>query len=174
MISIVSGTNRPSSNSRIISDIYSSILTEMSVPNRIVDLNQLPHDFIFSAMYDFSGKNEAYNVMAQHIVSSSKVVFVIPEYNGSFPGVLKAFIDGLPHPGSLKHKKGGMIGLSSGAQGSAIAMSNFNDILTYMGMHVLANRPKLSGIEHAIKNGELINQKYAEHLINHAKMMVEF
>ena len=36
---------------------------------------------------------------------SEKFVFIVPEYNGSFPGVLKTFIDGLAFPDTFEQKK---------------------------------------------------------------------
>jgi chromate reductase, NAD(P)H dehydrogenase (quinone) len=174
MISIVVGTNRPHSNSRIIADIYQQILKNNLVNSEIIDLATLPPDFTVSALYDNAQKNPDFNAIANKMVAATKIVFIIPEYNGSFPGVLKAFIDGLPHPGSLKNKKGAMIGISSGALGSTVSMSNFSDILCYLGMNVLANRPKLSNIENYLKNGEIINPKYLEQLGNQAKLLIEF
>lgn len=174
MISIISGTNRYNSKSKMIASIYQNILNKHEIYNEIIDLSELPNDFIYSALYDNSQKNTEFNKIADRVVKSTKIVFVIPEYNGSFPGVLKAFIDGLPHPHSLKNKKGAMIGLSSGAMGAAIAMSNFSDVLGYMGMHLLANRPKLSNIENYLNDGILENPKYLEQLENHAKILVDF
>jgi chromate reductase, NAD(P)H dehydrogenase (quinone) len=174
MISIVVGTNRPNSNSRKIANIYQQILEKHQSKAQIIDLNELPSDFTVSALYDNAYKNHDFNIIADKLVNSSKIVFIIPEYNGSFPGVLKAFIDGLPHPSALKNKKGAMVGISSGALGSAVSMSNFSDILCYLGMNVLANRPKLSSIENYLSENGLINQKYLEQLENQAKMFIEF
>ena len=74
----------------------------------------------------------------EKIQSCDKFVFVVPEYNGSFPGVFKAFVDGLKYPASFKDKKCALVGISSGTQGGALALSHLTDIFNYLGMNVLA------------------------------------
>lgn len=102
MITLVSGTNRPVSNTKAIIDLYASMLQEHNEEYQILDLAELPADFTVSALYDNTGKNEKFNQLSQMITTSDKFVFVVPEYNSSFPGVLKAFIDGLSYPYTFK------------------------------------------------------------------------
>ena len=77
------------------------------------------------------------------VQSSDKLVFVVPEYNGSFPGVLKTFIDSLKYPQGVRDKKAGLIGVSSGVQGGVFAMSHLSDIFNYLGMHVFGTKTKI-------------------------------
>ena len=95
MITIIAGTNRKNSKSRFVSNIYQEILADLGEVSTILDLANMPSDFIVSALYENSGKNSDFNKYRRIIEESSKFVFIVPEYNGSFPGVLKAFIDGL-------------------------------------------------------------------------------
>jgi NAD(P)H-dependent FMN reductase len=98
-------------------------------------------------------------------------VFVIPEYNGSFPGVLKTFIDGLRHPDSLANKKIALVGVSSGVLGNAVGLSHFDDVLSYLNANVLGFRIKLGNINSYFREGQFSNQTY-ENLIN--KQIDEF
>ena len=61
MITLVSGTNRENSVTRQVVDIYQKMLMERNVESTIVDLTDLPKDFIGTALYDNSGKNESFN-----------------------------------------------------------------------------------------------------------------
>ena len=72
------------------------------------------------------------------------------EYNGSFPGVLKTFIDGLAFPDTFEPKKCALVGLLSGVQGGGLALSHLTDIFNYCGMYVLALKPKLAQISQNI------------------------
>lgn len=157
MITLVSGTNRPNSVTRQIVNIYQQMLMDRNVPSEIIDLVDLPDDFITSALYSKSGKNEAFNPIRQKMLDAEKYVFFVPEYNGSFPGILKTFIDGLSYPHTFKGKKCAMVGISSGVQGSVLAMSHLTDVFNYSKMHVLAEKPKLLKIENHLENGKLIN-----------------
>ncbi|WP_299754498.1 NAD(P)H-dependent oxidoreductase [uncultured Pontibacter sp.] len=174
MITLISGTNRPSSNTKAIVDLYASMLQEHGEPYQILDLADLPADFTVSALYDNTGKNEIFNSLTDKIINSDKFVFVVPEYNSSFPGVLKAFIDGLSYPYTFKDKKGALIGLSSGMQGSGLALSHLSDILNYLGMHVMAMRLKLAHIEHNFNGEKLTNKLYQELLEQHVTQFLRF
>lgn len=162
MISIVVGTNRPNSKSLKIAKIYQRKLTDKNVPSQLVDLNSLPEDFIFSALYKNTGKSEKFNVLSQQLALSQKVIFVIAEYNGSFSGALKAFIDGLPYPSSLTDKKVALVGLSSGMQGASLALSHFNDIMSYLGAETLALRVKIPFIEKNMTEDQFNNPLYEQ------------
>lgn len=175
MITIVCGTNRKDSISLKICERYQTILTELGVQSTILDLSLLPVDFVFSALYENSGKNDSFRRFVNAINDSQKLVFVVPEYNGSLPGVLKAFIDGLDYPHSFKNKKCALVGLSSGIQGGSMALSHLTDIFHNCGMNVLANKPKLGKIEANIDESSAINNpKYLELLARQARLLLEF
>jgi chromate reductase, NAD(P)H dehydrogenase (quinone) len=174
MITLISGTNRPLSYSRAIVDLYAGKLAQRGAAFQILDLADLPADFTVSALYDNTGKNEAFNKLSSLIAASDKFVFVVPEYNSSFPGVLKAFIDGLSYPNTFKDKKGALIGLSSGMQGSGLALSHLSDVLNYLGMHVMAMRLKLAHIEKNFDGKQISNKLYQELLEQHVEQLLKF
>jgi chromate reductase len=143
LITIVSGTNRPASRARRVADYYATILAELGAECQVLDLAELPVDFISTALYANAGNHPEFNRLAGQLAASSHWVIVTPEYNGSFPGVLKAFIDGLPYPGAFKGKKAALVGLSSGGQGGLLAMTHLTDVLMYLGTAVLPQRVRL-------------------------------
>jgi len=165
MITIIAGTNRKKSVSSQVAKLYASLLSKKGQESSIIDLAELPSDFTATALYENSGKNDEFNPFREQISQSDKFIFIIPEYNGSFPGVLKAFIDGLEYPDSFKNKKCALVGISSGVQGGGLALSHMTDIFNYLGMHVLALKPKLAKIE-ANFDGEVITDKLYNQLLN--------
>ena len=128
MITIISGTNRKNSISKVIASIYLETLYDIGYEGQIIDLADLPKDFVFSALYENAGENDAFNKIVARMNKSDKYVFIVPEYNGSFPGILKAFIDGLPYPGSFKGKTCGLLGISSGKRGAVQALNHRTDM----------------------------------------------
>ncbi|WP_299820906.1 NAD(P)H-dependent oxidoreductase [uncultured Pontibacter sp.] len=174
MITLLSGTNRPASNSRAVVDMYAKLLEARGISYQILDLADLPGDFTTSALYDNVGKNEKFNKLSSLIAASDKFVFVVPEYNSSFPGVLKAFIDGLDYPNTFRDKKGALIGISSGMQGSGLSLSHLTDILNYLGMHVMAMKPKFAHIEKNFDGSKLTNELYQELLEQHVEQFIKF
>ncbi|MEJ2004715.1 MAG: NAD(P)H-dependent oxidoreductase, partial [Cyclobacteriaceae bacterium] len=102
---IVCGTNRNDSVSLQIASYYLEILKKSGIEAGLIDLRDLPDDFAFSALYENAGKNEKFNPMREVMLNAKKFIFIVPEYNGSFPGVLKTFIDGLKYPNTFSNKK---------------------------------------------------------------------
>ena len=71
------------------------------------------------------------------IKAASGVLFVTPEYNRSIPGVLKNAIDHASRPYGQSvwaGKPAGVIGVSVGAIGTALAQQHLRNVLAYLDM----------------------------------------
>jgi chromate reductase, NAD(P)H dehydrogenase (quinone) len=174
MITIVSGTNRRNSVTKKIALHYETLLQSKNIETNMIDLVDLPSDFIETALYENEGKNETFNSFRDQMVDGQKFLFVVPEYNGSFPGILKTFLDGLKFPGTLKGKKCAMIGISSGMQGGVIAMSHLTDIFNYLGMNVLALKPKLTRVDSLMENDRLVDASSIRRINDQADALISF
>lgn len=163
MITIVVGTNRKNSNSEIIAKHFSRLLNQREIDNQMLKLEDLPPRFIETDMY--GERSEDFLEVAQkYIIDVDKFVFVIPEYNGGFPGILKTFVDALS-PRWIHYKKAVLIGLSSGHAGSLRGMDQFTNVLNYLRVHVHYHKPKLSQIENALSSeGVLVNDRALQEL----------
>ena len=68
------------------------------------------------------------------------VIFVTPEYNRSIPGVLKNALDHASRPygdSAWAGKPAGVIGVSPGALGTALAQQHLRSVLAYLDMPTL-------------------------------------
>ena len=173
-IVIIVGTNRQNYMSLRVAEYYQRLLNQYNTTSIILDLVDLPHDFTFTALYGNSGKNDTFNALRSQIDGAEKFIFITPEYNGSYPGVLKAFIDGLPYPNSFTNKKAALVGLSSNMQGAITALSHLNDIFSYLGMNTLALRVKLAQIQAHFVDNEITNPLYKELLEIQAEQLIRF
>lgn len=174
MITIISGTNRKNANTFKIAKAYQQILNEKGASSDIIDLEKLPSDFLETALYENKGMNQDFLPFMEKMKACSKFVFIIPEYNGSFPGILKVFIDALDFPDTFKGKKSALVGLSAGIQGSALAMSHLTDIFNYLGMHVLAQKPKLMNIDKRMEGDKIVDPLTIELLEAQAEALIQF
>ncbi|MCB2377853.1 NAD(P)H-dependent oxidoreductase [Hymenobacter sp. BT635] len=173
MITIIAATNRPASRARRVANIYASLLDELEAEYQILDLADLPADFTISALYGNLGKHEGFNKLVRLAEGGDKLVFIVPEYNCSIPGVLKAFIDGLPYPGGIRGKKAALVGLSAGTQGGILALTHLTDILMYLGTTVLPGRVRLPSLDqYLLSNGELDNSLYLQLLKEQATALI--
>jgi chromate reductase len=173
-VAVICGTNRKDAISLRVTEIYREVLGKLNIPSVLIDLSKLPLDFAFSALYGNYGKNSDFNTYLSQMLESKKFVFVVPEYNGSFPGALKTFIDGLDYPNTFRNKKGALVGIASGGYGAVLALSHLSDIFNFCGMHVLAYKQRLERIEHNFSDGNFTNPKYLEMLEKQAAMFAEF
>ncbi len=174
MITLISGTNRPNSLTLNIVKYYQSLLSIREISTQIMDLSTLPHDFVFSALYQNAGKNEQFNAFQKTIDENQKFVFVVPEYNGSFPGVIKAFIDGLRYPDSWEDKKIALVGVSAGMQGATLALSHLQDVLVYCGANVLGMRVKMPYIHQHFKENLITYEPYNQYLDKQIEKFLAF
>lgn len=73
--------------------------------------------------------------LKQDIAASQGLLFVTPEYNRSIPGVLKNAIDHASRPyghNAWAGKPTGLLGVSAGAIGTALAQQHLRNILAYL------------------------------------------
>ena len=144
MITIISATNRPNSNTLKIAQNYAQLMEKQGVEYKLFSLERLPHDFIATDLYNNRSENFQ-QLLNEYIIPARKFVFIVPEYNGSFPGVLKTFIDAV-HPDINRGKKVALAGVSSGRAGNLRGLDHLTGILHYLGMHILPNKQPISSI----------------------------
>jgi chromate reductase len=74
------------------------------------------------------------------VLAADAVLFVTPEYNRSVPGVLKNAIDWVSRPygqSAFKGKPVGIIGVSIGPVGTAVAQSDLRRIVAFLNMKLM-------------------------------------
>src|SRR5690349_4799234 len=121
-IVVLSCTNRPNSNTLKVSKIYEQILKKKNIQTLLLDFCDLPHDLAFSE--SFGQRSNNYSALISKYVSSCrKFIFVVPEYNGSFPGILKTFLDSIS-PREWSDKDVCLVGIADGRAGNLRGMEH--------------------------------------------------
>jgi len=145
MITIISGTNRPNSNTLKVAKYYQQQLSERGISSQLLDLRDLPDNFTGNDLY--GERSSAFLKIQQQIIESDKFLFIIPEYNGSYPGILKVFIDACAFPDSFYDKKACLVGISSGRYGNVRGIDHFNGVCAYLHLHVMPLRLHIANIK---------------------------
>ncbi len=169
---IISGTNRPNSNSLKVGEAYCEELLNLGESCQLLNLEDLPRDFVFSDAFG-ERSEEMQGWIDELIQPATHFIFVVAEYNGSFPGILKAFIDCVP-PAAFHYKKASLIGLSSGHSGALRAQDQLTAILNYLKVNVHYAKPKFSGIERMLTEDGALNELLREKIREHALLTVAF
>jgi len=156
-IVVVSCTNRPNSNTLKVSKIYEKILKSKGVNVKILDFCTLPHDIAFSEV--FGKRTESYTAfLNEFVINNRRFIFVVPEYNGGFPGILKIFLDSV-HPKDWNFKDACLVGVSTGRAGNLRGLEHLTGILSYLKMHVFYNRLPISVVDKITNaDGEFIDE----------------
>jgi chromate reductase len=144
MITIISSTNRAASSTIKLARYYQNRLREKGIEAGLLSLTQLPPNLIETDLY--GKRSDAFEPIQEIITQTQKFLFVIPEYNGSFPGVLKVFIDACSLPESFYEKKAALVGLSSGKYGNIRGIDHFTGICNYMHLHVMPLKIHIASI----------------------------
>lgn len=173
MITIISCTNRPASNTLKVAELYSQLLDKQNVSHKLLSFEQLPIDIAFAEV--FNKRSESFQqLLNEYILPAEKLVFIVPEYNGSFPGILKVFLDAI-HPDINRGKKAALIGVSSGRAGNLRGMEHLTGILHYLGMHIHPNKLPISGMLNLINSdGTIKDENTIKALEKHAMDVVKY
>lgn len=78
--------------------------------------------------------------MKSEIAAANGLIFVTPEYNRSFPGVLKNALDHGSRPygkNAWAGKPSGVIGASVGSIGTAVAQTHLRGVLSYLDVRIM-------------------------------------
>lgn len=157
MTIIVSGTNRPNSNSAKISKYYQKILAKKGLKTEIIYLTDLPETMINTER--FKQNYEAFKPFQERVSAADKFIFVVPEYNGSFPGILKLFLDCCKFPESFYDKKVALVGHSTGRYGNIRGIDHLTGICNYMHLHVLPMKIHIPSVHQELnESGELFKE----------------
>lgn len=138
MIEIIAGTNRPGSNTLKVARLLESCYRQANASARVLSLADLPPEIFNPTSYAI--KPAAFEPFTQRVVQSDGLHVVVPEYNGSFPGVMKYFIDMLKFPESFEHRCVAFTGLAAGIWGGFRSVEQLQMIFGYRNAYILPER----------------------------------
>jgi NAD(P)H-dependent FMN reductase len=138
VIEIIAATNRPGSNTLRVASLVHGIYERAGVAAQVMSLEALPQEIFHPSAY--AEKPQSFAAFSDRILGSSGVHFVVPEYNGSFPGVLKYFIDMLPFPQSFERRPVCFTGLGAGMFGALRAIEQLQMICGYRNAYGFPDR----------------------------------
>jgi NAD(P)H-dependent FMN reductase len=163
MYTIISGTNRVNSHTEKVAIEYQKILKEKDIEASVFDLKDI----------DVLNKNPVFEKIEKDILQpTQKFIFIIPEYNGSYPGVLKAMIDLTEVEKTWWWKKALLTGIATGRAGNLRGMDHMNDSLQHMNVFVHPNKLPISLIDKLIDEKGVIHNELTLKAIN--KQLDEF
>jgi len=150
MYTIISATNRIGSHSEKVASKYQLILKAKGINSQLFSLKNLN---VLEKNDNFSSAEKEF------LIPAEKFIFIMPEYNGSYPGVLKAMIDISDVKESWWHKKALLVGVSTGRAGNLRGMDHITGSLNHMRIIVHPNKLPLSNIDKLMDEDGTITDK---------------
>lgn len=135
---IVGSLRKESFNRKLANAIIKFGPAEFSF--KFLEIGDLP---LYNQDHD-ANQSEPVKHFKSEIISSQGVLFVTPEYNRSVPGVLKNALDQGTRPygnNSWAGKPAGILSVSIGATGGALAQQHLRNVLAVLDMPTL-NQPE--------------------------------
>ncbi len=157
MITIIAGTNRHDSMTLRTANLYYKIFSEHT---HDVQLLSLEHKHVWERSH------EMIELERQYLIPAQKFVFILPEYNASFPGIVKLMMDNSDVKKCWWYKRALLVGISDGRAGNLRGLEHMTAILHYLKVHVHYDKLLLSRIKEEIDNEGVLLKKTTATLIN--------
>ncbi len=173
MIEVIAGTNRAGSNSLKVAHILAGIYRSFGEDVQILDLAELPREVFRPDAY--KEKPAAFTPYQERVLAADGLHVVVPEYNGSFPGVLKYFVDMLKFPESFEHRCVAYTGIAAGQWGGLRAVEQLQMVFGYRSAYNLPERVWIPGVGKLLsEDGTLNDGQYHERLENQVREFLAF
>lgn len=153
MVTVISGTARPDSYTLRLAGHYHRLLQEFGEEAHLLSLEDLPV---------WERNAQLLDVEQRLLIPAQRFVFVMPEYNGSFPGRLKTLLDNSDIRRCWWDKKALLTGLADGRAGNFRGLEHMTGILQYLHMHVFWNKLPLSRISEEMDAGGRLRKPATE------------
>ena len=157
MITIISGTNRQDSMTLRVANLYNKLLSERSDNVHLLSLEKKPV---------WERGPEMLELEKTLLIPTQKFVFIMPEYNASFPGILKLMLDNSDVKKCWWYKKALLVGISDGRAGNLRGIEHMTAILHYLKVHVHYNKMLLSKINEEMDKQGVLLKPETEKAIN--------
>ena len=173
MLTLISGTNRPGSNTRKVAAQIEEIYKGLGIPLAVLDLAQLPSEIFAASSY--AEKPKSFEPFSQGVLNATGLIVVSPEYNGGIPGVLKYFIDMLKFPESFERRPVCFVGVAAGVWGALRPIEQLQAIFGYRNAFIFPERVFLPRVHDLLgPDGRLADPEIIERLTAQAKGFIDF
>lgn len=172
MIEIISGTDRPGSRTLTVAKHMLELYKSLKADVNLIDLSQLKLSDLAAGEY-YKPISGGYADAVRRVTEARGLVLVVPEYNGSYPGILKLFIDYWRYPESFEHRPVSMIGLGT-RWGGLRPVEHLQQALGYRNAYVFPNRVFLSNIKDVLKDGTISDPNLSELLNVQARGFLKY
>jgi NAD(P)H-dependent FMN reductase len=180
MITVIAGTNRKGSRTKQVANRYLEILQESTQEEcKLLALEDLDDSFIHTLMYEKGHQNkDLAEKQDEYFTPAEKLVFIVPEYNGSFPGIFKIFLDAISirnYKENFQGKKVALVGVATGRAGNLRGLDHLTTSLNYLKMNIYHDRFPIPKIDRVMdEDGNFTDAALIKELNSHVQGFIAF
>lgn len=172
MITIISSSNRLGNLTSLFAKQCLTFFQEKGAEAQLFELDSLPKELSIQSVYEYQTSVFS-DFSKKFILPADKFLFIVPEYNGSIPGILKLFIDAI-EPKAFFGKRAALIGISAGRAGNLRGMDHLTDILHYLQVEVMAAKLPISQLNQLIESNEIIDEVTLDLLEKQVEKLIHY
>lgn len=171
-IVVVCGTNRTGALSRLLATEVAETYRNLDATVDLLDMAELPASILTGSAY--KEPTAEVTAIVGRFLKADGAIFVVPEYNGSYPGVLKLFADMLPYPEGFDSRPCAFIGLAAGQFKGLRAVEHFQGVAGYRNAHMFPRRLFIGDSYTQFVDGKLSDDALTTRLTEQAAGFVDF
>lgn len=173
MITLICATHRPKNQTRRVVEKYAEILEGLNQEVATLDMDELPEEFMVKNTFG-TPEHSLDKIVEDKIRPAEKFVIIAPEYNGSYPGLFKVFLDAVA-PREWRGKKVALVGVATGRAGNLRGMDHLTDVLHYLRAEVFSLKIPISRFDDLVdEQGHLADAETLSVLEDQATQFLEF
>lgn len=169
---MICATHRPQNQTLKVVEKYRNILEKEGEEVSVFRMDALPQRFLMSNTFE-SDSHGLEDIVREKIIPSNRFVIIAPEYNGSYPGIFKAFLDAIP-PKVWRGKKVALVGVASGRAGNLRGMDHLTDVMHHLRAEVFSLKIPISQLDELMVEGEIQHAETLSTLTRQAQEFLKF
>jgi len=173
MIVVISATNRAGSNTLTVAQDIVKRYKKQGAEVQLLDLKDVPNEIFHPDAY--AEKPAAFEPFQKMILEAKGLHVVTPEYNGTFAGAFKLFIDMLKFPESFQSVNVAYTGVAAGIWGGIRSVEQLLHVFGYRNGFTFPERVFISGVNQKLDDsGNITDEKIDGMLDSQVKNFITF
>ena len=169
---VFAGSTRNDSVNRKLAKVAAKQLKEADIPATLVELRNYPMP-IYEGDFEIEGGTPAEVTAFQELMRAHQaLVIASPEFNGSFPALLKNLVDWVSRPVAgegptalFRGKVAALLSASPGRGGGKRGLRHLRELLEMIGVTVIASQLAVGNSSEAFnEDGELVKEQDQKNL----------
>lgn len=161
-ILIIAGTQRIGNKTTVIANELYDQFIETDNEINLVNLSDCNLPMLEYPFQYHPSPTEEMIILKEKIDAADGVVFVTPEYNSSYPGILKNMIDYFAK--EWYHKPIGIVGVSSGMHGGITAVRDLQKLMLQLRSMIVPDILLTPFVNKVAPNESVVDEEYKERI----------